>query len=83
MSNGSVPNPATNLQDWAIYHEASTAEKWHSQEGKNHRTDAWMLSQERRIQKLENRGAVVVGVAVVLGSLVASIVPAIITKLLG
>ena len=83
MTNGSTPNPATDLPAWAIHHAAEAAEKFYAQEGKNNRTDAWMLSQERRIQKLENRGAVVVWFAIVLGSLVAAIVPAIITKLLG
>ena len=85
MSNGAT-NPLKTADDvrvWCVGHRAEDAANWHHQEGWKGKQEAWMLSQERRIQKLENRGAWVTGFAVSIGSVVAILTSLIADKLGG
>ncbi len=85
MTNGTML-PLKSLDDvraWAHAHRAESAEKFHQQDGWNGKQEAWMLSQERRIQKLENRGAAMNTYAMVLGAIICAAIPIIINKLIG
>ncbi|MCZ6654815.1 MAG: hypothetical protein O7D91_17535 [Planctomycetota bacterium] len=85
MSNG-ADNPlktADDVRTWCQVHRAESYGAWHHQEGWNGKQEAWMLSLERRIRTLENRGARMIGVAVTIGGAIAALMPYILSKLGG
>lgn len=85
MSNGFTPNPAEDVQAWAIHMDTLSAEKWHTQEGVNETADKRMNTTDTRIRKLENRGAAVSAYGVMIGGAVCavlSIATALITQYL-
>lgn len=85
MTNGAtIPLKTTDdVRIWCQVHRAESSQRWHHQDEWNRKQEAWMLSQERRIQKSENRGAWMTGVAVTLGGAIAALMPYILSKLSG
>ena len=85
MSNGAT-NPLKTADDvrvWCQVHRAEYAANLHHQDGWNGKQEAWMMSQERRIQRIENRRAWMTGVAVTIGGVIAALMPLIAKKLGG
>lgn len=85
MTNGGILplQTADDVRVWAQVHRAQSADHWHTQRAFNKRMEEWMISQERRVRTIENRGARVTGMAVVIGGVIAALVPLLITKLTG
>ena len=73
MTNGFTPNPATDLQAWAIHMDTLSAEKWHTQDGVNVSAEKHMSTIDTRIRKLENRGATVSAYGVMIGGFVCAV----------
>lgn len=69
MSNGgNLPlGDCEEVRTWAITKQAEDRERWHAQDGFNQKREEWEGMSGTRMNKLENRGAYMNAVMMVVG----------------